>query len=115
MKARTKVLLLVALVLSAACSTPSRLSYLRDLEYNVPTLAPPAPELRLKCGDRISIQVFSEDEELAAPFNVAHSLSLRDNNSHLASTYGVDARGEIDFPVLGKVPVVGKTDRKSVV
>ena len=57
MKARTKLWLLTVLVLSAACSTPARLSYLRDLEYNVPTLAPPAPELRLKCGDRISIQV----------------------------------------------------------
>lgn len=105
MKARTKLLLLTAIVLSTACSTPSKLGLLRDLEYNVPMKATPAPELKLKVGDRVSIQVFSVDEELAAPFNS----STGGAGSALSSTYGVDARGEIDFPVLGKVHVEGKT------
>ena len=109
MKARTKLLLLIMLVLSAACSTPAKLGLLRDLEYNVPLKANPAPELRLKVGDRISIQVFSVDEELAAPFNTSTGGSVGENASMLASTYGVDARGEIDFPVLGKIAVRGKT------
>lgn len=109
MKARTKLLLLAALVLSTACSTPARLGLLRDLEYNVPSMARPAPELRLKVGDRVSIQVFSVDEELAAPFNASTGGSVGEGASKLASTYGVDARGEIDFPVLGKIPVEGKT------
>lgn len=109
MKARTNLLLLIMLVLSAACSTPAKLGLLRDLEYNVPLKASPAPELRLKVGDRISIQVFSVDEELAAPFNTSTGGSAGENASMLASTYGVDARGEIDFPVLGKIAVRGKT------
>ena len=110
MKARTNFWLLAVLVLLAAsCSTPSKLGLLRDLEYNVPATARPAPELRLKVGDRISIQVFSVDEELAAPFNTGVGGTVGEGASLLASTYGVDARGEIDFPVLGKVHVQGKT------
>lgn len=110
MKTRTNLLLLALVILSTACSTPAKLGLLRDLEYNVPAKARPAPELRLKTGDRISIQVFSVDEELAAPFNANTGGSVGEGAaSKLASTYGVDARGEIDFPVLGKVSVAGKT------
>ena len=105
-----KLLLLPAVgVLLVACSTPRKISYLRDLEYNVPEIAKPAPELRLKIEDRISIQVFCEQVELAAPFNSAGVQIESEGGSLLSSTYGVDARGNIDFPILGEIHVEGKT------
>ena len=105
-----KMMLLPAVgVLLAACSTPGKISYLRDLEYNVPEVARPAPELRLKVEDRISIQVFCEQMELAAPFNAAGVQIEGEASSMLSATYGVDARGNIDFPILGEIHVEGKT------
>lgn len=100
---------LSALLLSAACSTPAHISYLRDLEYNIPYEAISAPELRLKVDDRISIQVFSINAELAAPFNTGAGLTDGVQESPLTSTYGVDARGNIEFPVLGTLYVEGMT------
>lgn len=96
-------------VLLAACSTPGKITYLRDLDYNVPEVARPAPELRLKVDDRISIQVFCEQTELAAPFNSAGVQIESEGGSLLSTTYGVDARGNIDFPILGELHVEGKT------
>lgn len=104
-----KMMLPAVGVLLAACSTPGKISYLRDLEYNVPEVARPAPELRLKVEDRISIQVFSEQMELAAPFNAAGVQIEGEASSLLSATYGVDARGNIDFPILGELHVEGKT------
>ena len=110
MKKLTKLMLLpVVGTLLVACSTPRKISYLRDLEYNVPEVARPAPELRLKVEDRISIQVFSEQMELAAPFNSAGIQIEGEASSLLSATYGVDARGNIDFPILGELHVEGKT------
>jgi polysaccharide export outer membrane protein len=110
MKKLTKLMLLPVIgVLLAACSTPGKITYLRDLEYNVPEVARPAPELRLKVDDRISIQVFSEQMELAAPFNAAGVQIEGESSSMLSATYGVDARGNIDFPILGEIHVEGKT------
>ena len=102
----------VLLLLPLSCSTPAKIGYLRDMEYDVPMQARPAPELRLKVDDRISIQVFSEEPELAAPFNAAFGGGSSKENaagSLLSSTYGVDPLGNIDFPVLGTVHVEGKT------
>lgn len=105
-----KLMLLPAVgVLLVACSTPRKLSYLRDLEYNVPFDARPAPELRLKMDDRISIQVFCDQPELAAPFNAAGVQIESEGGTLLSTTYGVDARGNIDFPILGELHVEGKT------
>ena len=110
MNRKLKLLLLPAVgMLLAACSTPAKYSYLRDLEYNVPEIAQPAPELRLKVDDRISIQVFSEQMELAAPFNAAGIQMANETGSLLSSTYGVDTRGNIEFPILGEIHVEGKT------
>lgn len=100
---------LAALALLASCSTPDKIGLLRDLEYNLPETAIPAPELKLKVDDRISIQVFSEQLELAAPFNSAGIQVEGETASLLSYTYGVDARGDIDFPVLGEIHVEGLT------
>lgn len=102
-------LLLALLLLPTACSTPAHISYLQDLEYNIPYDAISAPELRLKVDDRISIQVFSINAELAAPFNTGAGLTDGVQESPLTSTYGVDARGDIEFPVLGTLHVEGMT------
>ena len=102
----------VLLLLPLSCSTPAKIGYLRDMEYDVPMQARPAPELRLKVDDRISIQVFSEEPELAAPFNATFGGGSSKENaagSLLSSTYGVDPLGNIDFPVLGTIHVEGKT------
>ncbi|MBQ9462802.1 MAG: polysaccharide biosynthesis/export family protein [Bacteroidales bacterium] len=102
-------ILAVVLLLPLSCATPKKLGLLRDLEYNVPEGARPAPELRLKVDDRVSIQVFSEEIELAAPFNAVAPQKSDDVGTLLGSTYGVDALGNIDFPVLGRIHVEGKT------
>ena len=98
-------------ILPLSCTTPAQLGYLRDLEYNAPMEARPAPELRLKVGDRLSIQVFADEPELAAPFNTILLQRIKETTgtSLLGTTYGVDADGNIDFPVLGLLHVEGKT------
>lgn len=108
MKTKFNLTLLTLVILAASCSTPEKLGFMRDMEYDTPYKATPAPELRLKVDDRISIQVFSDEVELAAPFN---AVVPGDSGvgSLLGSTYGVDARGNIDFPVIGSVHVEGKT------
>ena len=113
MKRIVKWLLSVALVMIAAsCTTPAKLAYLRDMQYDTPYLAKQAPELRLQVDDKISIQVYSTDAELAAPFNVGNGVVSATGQmlaSSTASTYTVDKHGDINFPVLGTMHVQGKT------
>lgn len=108
-----KWLLFVAIVaLAVSCTTPAKLAYLRDMQYNTPYLAKQAPELRLQVDDKISIRVFSTNAELAAPFNVGGSIIDETGlavASSAASTYTVDKHGDIVFPVLGTMRVQGKT------
>ena len=113
MKWIVKWLMSVALViLAVSCTTPAKIAYLRDLQYDTPYLAKPAPELRLQVDDKISIQVYSTDAELAAPFNVGSGVVSASGQmlaSSTASAYTVDKHGDINFPVLGTMHVQGKT------
>ena len=110
MKKNVKWWILAALiVLPVSCTTPAKLAYLRDMEYDTPYLAKQAPELRLQVDDKISIQVFSINEELAAPFNVTSGM-IGDAGQRVSnSVYTVDKVGNINFPVLGNLHVQGKT------
>ena len=97
----------LALVSLASCSTPSKLAYLKDMAYGEDYPAPPAPELVIQTDDCLGIMVSSESPELAAPFN---SMALdADGKRAGAYRYTVDRDGNIDFPVLGAVPVAGRT------
>lgn len=100
---------LLALVLSvSACVTPSQITYIKDMEYGKEYPAKPAPELKVQQMDHLSIHVYSSDPALATPFNVGTLVQDGVGTTREAS-YVVDAEGNIDFPVLGSIPVEGMT------
>lgn len=109
MKHFAKWLMLAVVVLAASCSTPAHYAYLRDLEYETPYLAKPAPELRLQVEDKVNIQVYSQDALLAAPFNMGNGMTDASGKGLASTSYTVDKLGNIDFPVLGTLHVEGKT------
>lgn len=96
-------------VLAASCTTPKTLSYLLDMDVDVPYGAPQPPELRISPEDVLGIRVLSEDVQLAAPFNTA--IGTPDGSASAAAvvSYLVDRNGCIEFPVLGMLKVEGCT------
>lgn len=94
---------------AVSCVTPYNLALIRDMEYYTPYDVKPAPEIRLQPGDRIRIQVFSEDPALAVPFNAGIITSEGGAVATMMNTYTIDKDGNIDFPVLGSIHFEGFT------
>ena len=105
MKRKSLIFILAAILLATGCNSPRKLSYMRDLAYDTPYPAKPAPELLLQKGDRLDIRVFSSTPELTAPFQMRSSTA----EASAGDLYTVDREGFIDFPALGPVQVEGKT------
>ncbi len=106
MKICIKSLIAIAFVaMAVSCATPSKIGYLQDMEYGRDYPAVPSPELVVQVDDLLGIHISSENPQLVAPFN------LIPDNAEATSvhTYAVNAEGNIEFPVLGTLPVVGKT------
>lgn len=112
--------IIAAVLLLASCNTSKRITYFQDIQDYKDASAdavPPAPEIRLRPDDKISIIVNSKDPELTALFNLPYTarvLGAQTENVSLNSNYGTSAYvvkrdGTIDFPVLGEIPAAGKT------
>ena len=100
-------------LLLAACSTPTNISYLQDLQ-NGNTIATSAPMIKIQEGDKISIAVKSKNAELAELFNLSISANRigstsKQNYSQQMSCYTVASDGTVDVPILGKVKAAGLT------
>ncbi len=108
MKLTIKLLAISAIFAVNACVTPSKITYVKDMQVGEEYPAKPAPELKVQQQDRLSIQVFSEDESLAKPFNTG-ALTQAGAGITTPATYIVDQNGAIDFPILGSIPVEGLT------
>lgn len=114
MKARASIFVVATLLMAASCATPANISYLQDIEPGVATELSPAAEIKIQPEDKISIVVNSKDPVLADMFNlpiISHRVGYSEmsslNQSQQVSSYTVDAEGEIDFPILGKIKVGG--------
>ena len=101
-------LCVLAMFLLAACAETAQVSYLQDLQRDVPMQVQEPQQLTLKPGDRLQINVFSRDRELAELFNLTTV-----NNNYGAGNdrgyryYTVDPKGDIEMPTLGPVHVAG--------
>lgn len=108
-----------------SCSTPKNVAYFQNAEeIRGMTLQYEQP-LRLRAKDKINILVSSSDPMLVSQFNLtaaattmrslgntsAPQTSIGSGGSTSAQllAYTVDEQGDINFPVLGKVSVVGLT------
>lgn len=104
--------------LFSSCGTSKDVIYFQDLKPGETEISLPKVEsITVQPEDKISIIVNSRDPQLTDLFNlpvVSRQLgqSLRTNgastgNNQGISGYTVNANGEIDFPVIGKIHVAG--------
>ncbi len=112
---RTLKLLVIAIcaVLLSSCKTQEKILYFQDIQLNKNEPVVGSRDIRLQPKDQISIIVNSKDPQLAALFNLATSSnqvgSSGGSGSSKISGYTLDDKGEIDFPVLGKIKITGMT------
>jgi polysaccharide export outer membrane protein len=110
----------------SSCSTPKNVAYFQNAELVRGMSLQDEKPLRMRPKDKINILVRSSDPMLVSQFNLtATTSSLRSvGNTTIPQTsigstgnsssgqllaYTVDEQGDINFPVLGKVAVGGKT------
>ncbi len=92
-----------------ACGTPEKVVYLQDALPMTQLEIEQQYEVFIHPDDLLAIMVNSKDPELALPFNMP-TISYQIGGQALQQRvlgYLVDAQGDIDFPILGKIHAAG--------
>lgn len=111
----TLLLLTVGSILLSSCSSSKQVVYFQDLKPGESEITlPEVQAITVQPEDKISIIVNSRDPQLTNLFNLPYiskqlgsTSQIGSGNNQGISGYTVDAEGNIDFPVLGKVHVAG--------
>lgn len=106
-----------------SCSTPKSVTYFQDAEVLNGMAVQAEKQFRLRPEDKINIVVNSSNPMLEKQFTLTtlntnyvlgSSVTPKTTNNNSAGNgqmiaYTVDEQGTIDFPILGKISVLGKT------
>ena len=106
---------LMALWLLASCASRKDFVYLNDMQMGEKYPIEMKYEAEVHCDDRLSILVSCKNPELAIPFNIQGGNFRVNADGSISPSeasvnekgYRVDALGNIDFPILGKLHVDG--------
>lgn len=115
-----QMIVLTGLVTSIiSCTSSRKLNYFNNLPDSVYVKLPAVVEEQrvIETGDVLDITFHAKDADAAAPFNKAVAVSVamtpapgaKNAAPPPASGYTVDLNGNIEMPILGKLPVKGKT------
>ena len=107
-----KKLLLIAFIATTAltsCITPSQVNYLQDMHHGSQIELENKFQATIAPYDELNIYVFASNEELAKPFNIGGGITTGSYAGNYRGTYLVDVNGNIQFPILGEVHVLGLT------
>lgn len=107
----------ILIALLTSCKTSNQITYFQDLnQCNSGQLTENGVNYEAKIcpDDQLSIFVSSIDPNSVAVFNLPLTSYLNPGETNVAATptmqtYLVDTNGNIEFPVLGKIKVVGQT------
>jgi len=121
---KTFIQLLFFIILAlqlTSCITTHQINYLQPPKNFIPAYKDTFSyhDYRLKEGDRLSVEVYSMDDKTNALFNgsgnsgsqMASGAGSNDNLD--LYTYLVLPNGCIEFPIIGEIPVKGKTVRET--
>lgn len=101
------------LLLLTACKSTKDISYFQDtLQESTAVVTP--KQITLRPQDKLTVIVNTRNQELTNMFNLAYVTKQLGATTNYGtgqgiSCYTVDNEGNIDFPILGKVNVEGKT------
>ena len=125
MKHLSPLLLLLAAMWFSNCSAPNNIAYFQNAEVIRGMTLQNEQPFRLRPKDKINIVVNSADPLLVQQFNLTTvsrtmnplgtnqapqtSIGSSSGSGTQILAYTVDEQGDINFPVLGKVAVSGKT------
>lgn len=101
----------IALLSATSCGTPKNVAYFQDLNNNPDTVITLQNRvITVKPTDKLYIGVKSKDPQISQLFNLTGGTSSGAYNmSQDAYYYTIDSKGDIDFPVVGKIQVAGLT------
>ncbi len=118
MNIKNLFLLAAATLLLAACSPKEDISYMTNIDQ-LPSAAlaaatTQAGDFTIKAGDLLHIAVSGSNEDAVKPFNKIQYVSTTSASNYYMGDrstvfYLVDDKGNIDFPVLGKLHIGGMT------
>ncbi len=91
---------LFACILLASCGTPKQFNYMQDAEVGR-IISTQVKDIKLRPDDKILVFIKSQDATLTEHFNIWTP------NMMNAVTYTIDSKGDIDFPMIGKIKVAG--------
>ncbi len=100
------------IILLTSCGSQKEISYLQGIPEGYSQRIEDPFEVKIKPNDLIAIMVNSRDYELAQMFNmplVSYQVGTRITGQNTALAYLVNAEGNIDFPQLGTLHIVGMT------
>lgn len=112
MKVKSLIIVALAMLSFASCITPKKITYVQDADSLLNVALASVNIMKVKTGDKLSINVNSKDPTISAMFNLGISRNGNSGGNNGGSNqdlmlYTVDAQGEIEIPVLGKVKVEG--------
>lgn len=108
---------LIALSILVSCIPNKRIIYLQNEETNYPNdslIAEAYSEYSLQSGDNLNVEVYSSNQELVAVFDKnsqvnANAGARSGGDINYVSGYLIDLSGNLELPVVGKIPVQGLT------
>jgi len=100
-----KAFLIISVVFVSSCASRQDVVYFQDAKSFETAVDTDTFEAKLKIGDIVSIFVSTLDPVLAQPYN----LMVGGGAQVQLVDYIIDKDGNIDFPVLGKVKLIGLT------
>lgn len=109
----------VAIIASlSSCSDTKKIAYMQNNKYGEEEVVLNVNRIKIQPEDKISIVVSCKEPELARLFNLVQvenrvGIEAYQTSQGRVSVYTVDANGDIDFPVLGKIHIAG-LDRDQV-
>lgn len=116
MKIKTLIPVFLLLMLMSCKTTTNTITYFQDLDNQMPAVTEQSVNYtpRIAPDDQLSITVSGTDPNAVAAFNMPLASYLAPGETNVTSTpvlhtYLVNSRGEIDFPVLGKLQVANMT------